>query len=141
VGEQRRRPVRGTAGWVEQQILDAQERGDFDNLPGAGKPLRMRDLDDPDWWVKGLMEREQIRGVLPPPLALRKERRELPDVLDRLTSEEQVREVLRDFNSRVRDALLRPQPGPRVVVGGVDVEEYVAGWRRRSTQRGSSGSV
>jgi hypothetical protein len=69
---------------VEQQILDAQERGDFDNLPGAGKPLRIRDPDDPDWWVKGLMEREQISGVLPPPLALRKERRELPAVLDRL---------------------------------------------------------
>ncbi len=125
--------MRGTPGWVEQQILDAQERGDFDNLPGAGKPLRLRNLDDPDWWVKGLMEREQISGVLPPPLALRQERRELPAALDRLTSEQQVREVLRAFNGRVRDALLHPQDGPRVVVGGVDVEEYVAAWRARRT--------
>ncbi len=25
--------------WVDQQIREAQERGDFDNLPGTGKPL------------------------------------------------------------------------------------------------------
>lgn len=25
--------------WIDQQIREAQERGDFDNLPGAGKPL------------------------------------------------------------------------------------------------------
>ena len=25
--------------WVEQQLRIAQERGDFDNLPGAGKPI------------------------------------------------------------------------------------------------------
>jgi hypothetical protein len=46
-----------------------------------------------------------------------------------------VREVLHDFNSRVRDALLHPQAGPRVVVGGVSVEEYVAAWRTRRTGR------
>ena len=25
--------------WVDQQIREAQERGEFDNLPGAGKPV------------------------------------------------------------------------------------------------------
>ncbi|MGH2516025.1 MAG: DUF1992 domain-containing protein [Ktedonobacterales bacterium] len=27
--------------YVEEQITEAQQRGDFDNLPGAGKPLRI----------------------------------------------------------------------------------------------------
>ncbi|MDX9832468.1 MAG: DUF1992 domain-containing protein [Anaerolineae bacterium] len=27
--------------WIDQQIRDAQERGDFDNLPGKGKPLNL----------------------------------------------------------------------------------------------------
>ena len=27
--------------YVEEQITEAQKRGDFDNLPGAGKPLRI----------------------------------------------------------------------------------------------------
>jgi len=30
--------------WIEQQIREAQEKGVFDHLPGAGKPLS--DLDD-----------------------------------------------------------------------------------------------
>ena len=25
--------------WIDQQIREAQERGEFDNLPGKGKPL------------------------------------------------------------------------------------------------------
>ncbi|MDQ6671885.1 MAG: DUF1992 domain-containing protein, partial [Chloroflexota bacterium] len=33
---------------VEQQIREAQERGDFDNLPGKGKPLP-REAWEGDW--------------------------------------------------------------------------------------------
>jgi hypothetical protein len=38
----RRGPAKKLAQWesaVEQQIREAQERGDFDNLPGRGRPL------------------------------------------------------------------------------------------------------
>ena len=58
--------------WVDQQIRRAMARGDFDDLPGAGKPIRgLGSTHDPDWWVKNLIERERITGVLPPALALR----------------------------------------------------------------------
>jgi hypothetical protein len=33
---------------VDRQIREAQERGEFDNLPGTGKPLRLEDWDR-DW--------------------------------------------------------------------------------------------
>jgi len=40
------RPVLGRLGnWMEQIIHEAQQRGDFDDLPGKGKPLRLRDSD------------------------------------------------------------------------------------------------
>lgn len=29
---------------IEQQIREARERGDFDNLPGKGKPLNLNDV-------------------------------------------------------------------------------------------------
>jgi len=121
-------PPRLTEGWVDKQIREAYERGEFDNLPGAGKPLRLRNLDDPEWFAKSLMEREQVTGLLPTPLALRKERRELPDLIDQMTDEADVRGVLKDFNARVREALLRDT---KVIVGGVDVEEYVEAWKAR----------
>jgi Domain of unknown function (DUF1992) len=117
-----------SGSWVEQQIREAQERGDFDNLPGAGKPLKLRHPDDPDWFAKSLMEREDISGVLPGPLALRKERRQLPEIIDECSTEEQVREILTDFNARVRAQVLRDTT---VVIGGVHVEEMVAEWKQR----------
>ena len=49
-----------------------QERGEFDNLPGAGKPIPGLDADDELWWVKQHLRRENL-GYLPPTLALRKE--------------------------------------------------------------------
>ena len=70
--------IRHQAQWVDLQIKQAMERGEFDDLPGAGKPLG--DLGSPydrDWWLKKLIEREQITGVLPPALQLRKEDAEL----------------------------------------------------------------
>ena len=36
--EERRRPG-DWEKWLDQQIREAQERGEFDNLPGTGKPL------------------------------------------------------------------------------------------------------
>ena len=56
--------------WVDLQIQQAMARGDFDDLPGAGKPIEDLGTEhDPDWWLKRLIEREQITGVLPPALA------------------------------------------------------------------------
>src|SRR5574339_584826 len=91
--------------WVDLQVRKAMERGEFDNLPGAGKPIKgLGGTHDPDWWVKNLVERERITGVLPPALALRKEDAELDATLDRETTEEGVRRTVADFNRRVVEA-------------------------------------
>jgi hypothetical protein len=118
--------------WVERRIREAQERGEFDNLPGAGKPLpAFPDPADENWWVKGLIEREQLdmSAALPPQLALRKEAQELPSLVMRERSEQAVRDLLEDFNARVRELWRRPMEGPLVVVRTVDVERIVARWR------------
>ena len=63
--------------WVDLQVRRAMERGDFDDLPGAGKPIEgLGAQHDPEWWIKQLIEREQI-AVLPPALQLRKDDAEL----------------------------------------------------------------
>lgn len=120
--------------WVDQSIRQAQRRGDFDNLRGAGKPLRGLDRPhDPDWWVKSLVEREQLdlADALPGPMALRRERATFPQSLLDLSDERQVRERLEDFNERVLADRRRPHVGahPPPVVGRVDVEELVQAWR------------
>ena len=122
--------------WVDQQVRVAMARGDFDNLPGAGKPIEgLGTQHDPDWWVKKLIEREQITGVLPPALALRKEDAELDATLDRESAERVVRELLEDFNKRVVEARRQLLGGPPVITRTRDVEAEVVAWRARRTTR------
>ncbi|WP_030528868.1 DUF1992 domain-containing protein [Phycicoccus jejuensis] len=125
---------------VERAIREAQERGEFDDLPGAGKPLRLEHTDDPMWWVRQLAEREDLdfTGALPPAVALRKEAATFPGSLLELHTEESVRTVLEDFNRRVRRDRLRP-PDPRMpplLAPTVDVDDVVEQWRalRASSQ-------
>ena len=65
--------------WVERLIREATERGEFDNLPGQGKPIKgLNGRDEENWWIKAYLEREQLPLPLPTSLALRKEVTELP---------------------------------------------------------------
>ena len=121
---------------VEKAIREAQERGEFDNLPGAGKPIADLGVEhDKDWWLKKLIERERITGVLPPSLQLRKDDAELDAQLDRHTAESEVRRLLEDFNARVLKARYTPVDGPPLITQPRDVEAEVAAWRARAQER------
>ena len=123
------------ASWVDLQVRQAMERGEFDNLPGLGKPIEDLGVEhDPDWWVKKLVERENI-ALLPPAIALRKEDAELDGVLDRINVEAEVRRELEDFNRRVIETRRQLQGGPPVVTATRDVDAEVSAWRDRRTTR------
>ena len=120
----------GYESWIDRQIREAQERGDFDNLPGTGKPIEgLGGREDENWWIKGLIERENIRGVLPGSLALRKETAEIEDTVADCRSEEQVREIVTDLNLRILDSRRRGVDGPNIFIHTVDVERVVCAWR------------
>lgn len=122
--------------WVDQQIRVAMAKGEFDNLPGQGKPIRDLGTEhDPDWWLKKLIEREQVVGVLPPSLQLRKDDAELDARLDRLNVEREVRREVEDFNARVMKARYTPVDGPPLVTQPRDVEAEVLAWRERLAAR------
>ncbi|MCH1865007.1 DUF1992 domain-containing protein [Nocardioides sp. CFH 31398] len=129
--------IQHQTSWVDLQIRKAQERGDFENLPGAGKPLDqlIGRGDDPDWWVKRLIEREKITGVLPPALQLRKDDAALADHLDALSAESDVRREVTEFNARIKHALLTNLGGPPVITERRDVEAEVEAWRARRRAR------
>ncbi|GAB3522947.1 DnaJ family domain-containing protein [Arthrobacter monumenti] len=102
----------------------------------AGKPLpRWGTSLDPDWWVKGLIEREQIKGLGPAAYLLRTEDAGLDDRLDEQVSERGVRETVSDFNARVIEARRQLLGGPPVVTPTRDIEREVARWRERRTAR------
>ncbi len=121
--------------WVDLQVRRSIERGEFDNLPGAGKPLKLPAQHDPDWWVKRLIEREKISGVAPPAIGLRREDAELDEVIDREWSEEGVRRIVADFNRRVVEARRQLTGGPPVLTRTRDADDEVAAWAARREAR------
>jgi hypothetical protein len=123
------------ATWVDLQVRQAMERGEFDDLPGQGKPIEDLGVEhDPDWWVKKLVERENI-ALLPPAIALRKEDAELEARLDAITVEREVRRELEDFNRRIVENRRQLQGGPPVITPERDVDAEVAAWTARRTAR------
>lgn len=125
--------------YVETAIQLAIRRGDFDDLPGAGKPLTGLGVShDPDWWIRRKIERENLTGLGPPALMLRVEDRELDAQLDLLGREDDVRAVLDDFNRRVIEARRQLLGGPPVVTRPRDVDAEVAAWRSRREARAAA---
>ena len=120
------------AAIVEVSIEQAIRRGDFDNLPGAGKPIPgLGTSPDPDWWIRRKIERERLTGLGPPALTLRTEYASLESRLDELRTPGEVREYLEDFNHRVIEARRQLLGGPPVVTPTVEVEECVRDWQVR----------
>lgn len=99
----------------------------IDNVPGAGKPLQLS--DDPDWWIKAKIERENLEPALPGPLMLRREVERVQATLADVASEAVARAILADLNDRIRAHYARPSAGPLIEVRLVDVEAELATWR------------
>ena len=137
---QKRRKV-DDAKRVEYLIRDAMAQGKFDNLQYSGKPIPgLGEAYDPDWWVKGLIQRENISGLGPKAILLRTEDAELDARLDAQFTEKQVRDILKDFNARVVDARRQLQGGPPVVTKTRDIDVEVARWHQRRTARAKAAS-
>src|SRR6476659_820648 len=129
IGMTERKPREMTfASWVDQRVSEAEERGAFDNLPGAGKPISRR--GGTDAWLQDYLRREGVSAdeLLPTPLRLRKEVERLAASVQDLRSEQEVREVVKGLNRQIAEWRRFPT-GPPVYVRLVDEEAMVARWR------------
>ena len=126
---QRKPPGTSWETWIDAQIRVAMEKGVFDNLPGAGKPLpNLGQEYDPLWWVKQLAQREQI-SMLPPSLELlRKVEKELATI--ELHDEATVRRQVAALNVEIAKVNATVVEGPPTRLGTLDVDQVVARWRR-----------
>lgn len=115
--------------WIDRQIREAQERGDFEQLPGAGKPIkgldRPWDLTD---WARDLIRRENL-SILPPGLELRRHvERELDEIM-KLGAEVGVRKAVEALNAHIRETNRQVFEGPESLVRPLDVEAVVEQWK------------
>ena len=116
----------------EQRIQAAQADGQFDNLPGFGKPIPGIDEPHDDlWWVKDKLKREQLSS-LPPALAIRLDVQNTLARLQDLPSESDVQRELAALNDRIRKASFAITWGPSVDVQPLtdaEINELVAAWQ------------
>ena len=86
---------------AEKKIREAIERGEFANLPGAGKPLR---LEDDSMIPEDLRVAYKIlknAGFIPPELELRREIITLRDLLRSIENEDGKQENIRELNYKL----------------------------------------
>ena len=86
---------------AEQRILEAQRNGEFDNLPGKGKPLRLEDLS---WVPEDLrMAYHLLKNahVLPPEAELLKDIHTLEDLLKHVEDEGKRRALAKSIQWKV----------------------------------------
>src|SRR5215467_5887869 len=116
--------------WIDQQIDDAAERGLFDDLPGAGKPLPKRDEDAAQAWLREYLRREGLssQDVLPTPLKLRKEREVLAERAPELPSEQDVIDAVAELNDRIMAWRRLPLDSP-IFVPLADEAQMTGLWR------------
>ncbi|HEX6425654.1 MAG TPA: DUF1992 domain-containing protein [Acidimicrobiales bacterium] len=128
---ERKPPGVSWESWIDRQIREGMERGEFDGLPGHGKPLR--DVDRPRdemWWVKDKLRREEA-SYLPPTLALRKQVEDARAAIAASASEDEVRRIVADVNARIVEVNSRVTAGPPSTLAPLDPERTVERWRAR----------
>ncbi|MPZ61864.1 MAG: DUF1992 domain-containing protein [Propionibacteriales bacterium] len=123
--------------WVEKQIREATERGDFDNLPGAGKPIPDVDTPRHEAWIKRTLREEKLPPALPPTLALRKEAEDALAAARNAESETEVRRIVGDVNEKIREAIRLPPAGPPLNLAPFDVDRVVREWHERHPEEQS----
>lgn len=123
--------MKPSESFIDRLIREAQERGEFDNLPGMGRPIPGLDKPyDELWWVRQLLEREEL-SIAPSTLGLRKQVEDGIERIRRATTEAEVRRLVAELNGEIARANSRAASGPPTDIAQLDPDEAVRRWRAR----------
>jgi hypothetical protein len=86
---------------IEERILEAQKRGDFDDLPGRGKPLVYEDDSHVPEELRLAYKILKNAGCVPPELELKKEILKLEDLMAGIPDEREKYRLMQRINYRV----------------------------------------
>lgn len=117
--------------WIDRQVEEARSRGEFDDLPGTGKPIP--DIDRPRdelWWVRQKLKREGVE-YLPPAIAIRKEAADAEARAIAAPTEAEARAIIDEINARIRHLNSHTVAGPPTTIGPIPWDEIAQARRQR----------
>jgi len=86
---------------VEQRIRKAQHEGDFERLPGEGRPLQLEDDTGVPEDLRLAYKILKNADCLPPELVEKKEIRQMEDMLKETPDEEERYRLIKKINYRI----------------------------------------
>ncbi|MBC8417643.1 MAG: DUF1992 domain-containing protein [Proteobacteria bacterium] len=86
---------------VEKRIREAQESGEFDNLPGRGEPLHIEDDSHIPEDLRLAYKILKNADCIPPELQLRKEIRQMEDMLEGIPDEKEKYRQIKKINYKI----------------------------------------
>ena len=86
---------------AEQRIREAQERGEFDDLPGRGQPLKLEDDSNVPEDLRLAYKILKNADCLPPELEAKKEIRQMEDLLENIPDEKERYKLIKKINYQV----------------------------------------
>ena len=86
---------------VEERIRKAQEEGEFDNLPGKGQALALEDDSHIPEDLRLAYKILKNADCLPPELQLKKEIRQMEDMLDGIPDEKEKYRLIKKINFKI----------------------------------------
>lgn len=96
---------------AEKKIKEAQERGEFDNLSGRGKPLDFTEWDRVPEELRMAYKILKNAGFSPPEVELKKEIARIEDLLDSALDEQEKYRQIKKLNFLVTKLnMMRPVP-------------------------------
>ena len=97
---------------VEKRIKEAQERGEFDNLPGRGRPIPLEDESHVPEDLRLAYKILKNADCLPPELELKKEIRQMEDMLGHIPDEKEKYRQIKRINYKILQLNLMGKKSP-----------------------------
>ena len=97
---------------IEQKIQEAQERGEFDNLPGRGAPVAIEDDSHIPEDLRLAYKILKNANCVPPEIELKKEIRQMEDMLENMTDEKEKYRQIKKINFKITQLNMMRKTSP-----------------------------
>jgi len=105
--------------------MEALEKGEFDNLPGKGEPLATEDISNIPEDLRMAYRILKNADCLPPELQLKKEIRQMEDMLEDIPDEKEKYRQIKKINYKIMRLNLMGKKSPLLEEKGIYYKKVV----------------